>query len=267
MESKKKIIDDLAFLQTTADATYSYMSNIEQGQIQKFCFGMIKRLGDTASSTKLLFENLEENPNLEFSIGIMFRAVILDALISMNLYKVIKQMQIAHESNAVIEQEVLKFCNIYLADGLNKTIRYFEDASKYLNLTEEDVKKKKIDFIKLYSIYFSENNSGKVKFDQVKGGKELFKQLAMDDNFKEISKIYDCYMFFSKYDHFGILGLEISENKLNEKLHYYRNMCEILIGHNAFVHIVLDCYCRDEIVKKQKEISNAYLLQDIKEIS
>lgn len=124
------IIQHLEFLQVSSGKTCQYLSNKELNTIQFFCSGLLRRIDDTTTSIKALFELLLPNQKHGFSIGLLLRALILDTLISMYIIKLIKDLESQGKTPKETEIEVERLCNVFLSDGLSHALTYIEDAQK-----------------------------------------------------------------------------------------------------------------------------------------
>ena len=94
---------------------------------------------------------------------------------------------------------------------------------------------------------------------------KLFKSLANSSNLKELSKIYDdAYLFFSKYDHFGILYFEVYRMKYEEKLQRIFRGIELFLGGQSILHIMLNQYTpNDTFVIEQSNLAATYLFEKV----
>lgn len=261
-------ISNLEFLQSTSDKTCQYLSGKEINIIQFFCLGLLRRIDDTTSSTKILFTQLKENHKLEFTIGIMFRALVLDTLISMNLFKLIKDLEAQSKTDEEIETAVKEFCNEALSDGLRTTLAYIKDAETYgmktAQETAETFKNMGHVFKPFFDNYPGDGTKPNLKYKKNHNGKQLFEALAKTTDLKEISKIYDGYAYLSKYDHFGIIYYHAINEKLETKLEIYKSMSETFVAHNALIHVLLARYSKnDNFINEQSLHTNDYLLKNI----
>lgn len=264
----EKIIKNLEFLKSSTDKTCQYLSGMEVNTIQLFCLGLLRRINDT-TTTKVLFELLPDNNKHEFSIGIMFRVLVLDTLISMNLYKLIKELD-ADNSKSSIEKEteIESFCNTFLSDGLSSILNYIQQAQTWGMKTKEETEKTFKNIVGLFTRFFENYNDDgtrpKLKYSSKYTANQLFEKLAKDNDLKEISKIYDSYAYLSKYDHFGIVYFQAINEVLDSKLKIYSNTSEVFVAHNALIHVLLARHSsNDKFINEQKDFANEYLLQHI----
>lgn len=263
-----KILKHLEFLQETSDRTCQYLSSKEINVIQLFCLGLLRRMDDTTTATQVLFDLLPKNHKHEFSIGVMFRALVLDTLISMNLYKLIKELETQGKTPGETEEAVKEFCNTFLSDGLNATLSYIQDAETIGMRTADETAQSFKNMGHVYKPFF-DNYPGngtrpKLKFTKKHTAKQLFENLAKTNDLKEVAKIYDSYAYLSKYDHFGIIYYNAINETLDSKIKIYENAAEAFVAHVALVHVILARHSQnDKFINEQSRITNDYLLNNV----
>lgn len=222
----------------------------------------MKRLVDVTSSSRILFNQIKDNKYLEFSIGIIYRAIILDTLICLNWMKDIENGKTNRITFEELEANSLKYCNEYLSEG----IKYAISSIETMNLN--DNKSKNTDFYKLivesYPEYFIEySNDGskpKLKFGSGKPAKALLKQLQQHKDLNNASKIiYQSYDFLSKYDHFNIIYFDMINQKLSEKFKHYELVLESFVLHLSNINYILSLFLKDDdFIKNQDKITIEY---------
>lgn len=263
-----KLIKHLEFLQASSEKTCNYLSDKKINTIPFFCSGLLRRIDDTTTSIKALFELLLPNQKHGFSIGLLFRALILDTLISMYILKFIKDLESQEKTPKETKIEVERLCKVFLSDGLSHALTYIEDAKKLRIRTEEE---KIQDFITMGNIFkpFFDNypNDGtrpKLKFNERFNAIQLFEKLAKNNDFEKASEIYDIYTYLSKYEHFGIVYFHAINEKLDGKLDIFSKAVKAFVGHNAILHWILAQYAENDIfIKEQSRLANDYLLNNV----
>ncbi len=263
-----KLIKHLGFLQETSNKTCQYLSGKEINTIQFFCLGLLKRVDDTMTATKALFDLLPKNHKHEFSIGILFRALILDTLISMNLFKLIKDLEAQEKNEQETEEAVMEFCNKFLSDGLKVTLSYIQYAET-LGMrtpaeTQQAFKNMGHDYKRFFDNYLDDGTPPTLKFPKQDTAKQLFGKLAKSDELKEVAKIYDIYAYLSKYDHFGIIYYNAINEKLESKIKIYASAAETFVAHTTLIHVILARHSlNDEFINEQSKVTNGYLLNNV----
>jgi hypothetical protein len=263
METALKHLD---FFISHIGETMAYFHEADLTQNQLFAIGLLERLRDASFNLKLTLQNIKQTPELEYSAALTVRSILLDSLIGLS---VLKHLVTAEENNATdeeIENIATENSQQYLADGLNITLNYFEQAKSFGLVKEDDVKLLYNNLVKKYSFYFNEHNLDgsrpKVRFKRPPTNFELFKTLAENTDFNELSKIYDAYLFYSKYDHFGILFFEIVRLDINHKLKQLYNCIDIFVKHQAYLFCILKVFSKgDKFIDSRFEISRSYAAQ------
>jgi DNA-binding ferritin-like protein (Dps family) len=263
-----KLLKHLEFLQASSEKTCNYLSDKEINTIPFFCLGLLKRIQDTTTSTKALFEILLQNHNHGFSIGLLLRALIFDSLISMNLMKLINDCEVQGKNTEATDEAVKEFCDKFLSDGLKTTLNYIQDAKTFEMRTAAETADSFKNMGNLYQPYFDnyqdDGTKPKLIFKDSPTARNLFEILAKSTDLKEVSKIYDSYTYLSKYEHFGIVYYNAINEDLDSKLNIFTKAVEAFVGHNAILHFILAKYSQnDEFIKEQSRFVNDYLLKNV----
>ena len=243
--------------------------NITPNSAQWFTLGMLQRLLNASVAIKVLLPEYLKKSLYDFSIGIILRPIILDALIGLNLYALLKNGLAEKLENKKLIDKVDAFCNAILADGLIQTLKYFKQMESY-GLAEAD---KLTEMYNHFSVKYSDfliqacgiNTMPRPKHKIESKANNQFKNLADDQDMKTIGhRLYGLYTIYSKYDHFGFLSLELSDNEkkiqsdrisatLSLFVNHYANLCDILqrVTPN-------DIVVKDIFLSSQEYLSNKY---------
>lgn len=234
-----------------------------------FCLGIIERLCHSSKTIKSLLEKIELVPSHESSVGIILRTLLLDTLMGMNLFKIYCDSEVEGDSQEIIYEKSSIFCAINLSDGLSKTLSYLTDAKKYGYINEEQLKEAYKNTVTSKSYFFEPyHNDGTVpvlRHRKYFSPQKLFEVLASDPNMKKTASIYDAYLYFSKYDHFGIMYYEIIRMDKMEKQRIYIEAFEALVAHLTFLIIILlKTFEKDEFLKVKAMQVNEYFEKMVK---
>lgn len=255
----------LAFFVTHISKTLSHFKDKELTETQMVCIGLLERLRNISIQLNLTLGNIEKLPHLEFSAGILIRAIILDNLISLSLFKLLADCEKDVVPTNEINNIVKEYCNRILSDGLSGTLSYAE-LSKELNFHDEgQIEKAFNNFAITYQGYINPHlNDGSkpvLKFKRFPNAKDLFKELAKTQELRELSKIYDAYLFYSKYDHFGVLYFDIINVDHSTKIKKLDTSINLFVRHQAILHGILFQFSNeDSFLKSQYDIAGEYLL-------
>lgn len=246
--------------------TLSYFNNKELTQIQFFAIGLLQRLKNSSVLLKLALRNIVKYPELEYSVGIIIRALLLDKLIALNLYKLIRTSEIENHSKELMEQVAKDYCVSRLADGLTTTIDYAQLSRDVKFIDDDKLKASYNNFAQKYKDYLEphagDGSKPKVRVPKVPTTKQLFKELAGDNELQEISKIYDYYQLYSKYDHFNVLYFDTLDVDLEKKFLLVKKCIKLLITHQVILHEFLKRFSQsDKFVEEQYKIAVTYFSQ------
>ena len=226
--------------------TSQYLDNKDLNSIQFFCIGLLERLSSSSLALNTLLDKMNANPSLEYACGIILRSTLLDALIVLNLYNILIENEASTKTDADKEQIVKEFCDTMLSDGLENTLKYIKAAKDVNIINQQQLKDTYKNFVEGRQMFFEPyTNDGSipvVKNKKYYSPTELFKRIANNPKLKELSKIYDSYLFFSKYDHFGILYYEVSRQQYIDQLDRICKGIDLFVGTNSILHLALRIY-------------------------
>jgi len=263
------ILQHLNFIQETAEATCSHFyEGPTVNAVQGFCISLLERLKHGTLTLTMLFEAMNHERAHEFSTGILTRALLLDTLIGMNLLLVLKKAESEEVSPEEREARILQFCNIMLADGLGQTLTYLDSAREMGFISDGQLAESYTNFAHNHTPFFNnypDNGSRPVlKYPKADGPGKLFKNLAQHPELQNVAKLYDAYLYFSKYDHFGIMSSEIIREPWGSKMSTYLNVVEAFVADLTFLHVILAGQSiGDAFIAQQSELSNKYLLEQV----
>jgi hypothetical protein len=170
-----------------------------------------------------LIVNLDKNDLIDIPIGLILRASLLDSLISFDLLYF-------SENKEDLEGKIQK----YLIDNNINTYGYFQELKKYGIVQSEDFISARenmersikilIDHMGIKDIeeLISRENDYKPP-----SPKAIFKKL-INSKYKYLSGCFDCYNYYSKYEHFGILYPMISRQDNTQKNNIVKTSLEYI---------------------------------------
>lgn len=260
--------DHLEFIINNSTEVSNHLYGKELSLTQTFCLGIIERLCHSTKTLKTLFEKIETEPSHEYSIGIIVRALLLDTLTGMNLFKIHCDSEANKDTEEVNDKKSSLFCEINLSDGLSKTLSYLSNAKKYGFIDKEQLKESYKNTVASKSYFFEPYlNDGTIpvlKHKKYFSPQKLFEILASDANMKKTASIYDAYLYFSKYDHFGIMYYEIIRMNKDEKQRTYLEAFEGLVAHLTFLIVILNkTFKTDNLLTAKATQANDYFAKMI----
>lgn len=258
----KKCIDHLEFFVNNIQKTQLHFNHVDLNFGQQLAIGMLQRLLHVSITFKFTLENIEKFPQLEFSAGLSGRAVILDTLIITDLITslVEPEEKLTQEQLKIKSEELIK---AILSDGLNSTLDYFAIAYQYRYVNETKAKILFNSFALRYKDFLKPKEMDGVKpevlFKKQINAKDIFIKLAKEPITKDLGKIYDTYLFYSKYDHFSAMYFDAINTPLEKKIQHLNTCIEILISHQMNLFFILSYWSNnDDFVKEQFNKAAAY---------
>lgn len=257
-------LSHLDFFIDQVPKTLSHFHQKEINAIQKFALGLLDRLLKVSLSLKVILEKINKIPELEFSAGIIMRAVILDMLIGLNFYKILKDSQSENYSTEKRKYLLEDFCNKILADGLDTTARSLKLGKDLGYISNKKLEEVFNNFANNQKLYLK-SHSGNGEMPESKYGRgnsptQLFKNIACDPEMKKIASIYDLYLFYSKYDHFGALYFETLDIPFNENLERINKVICLLVNHCANLYDIIERVSeKGNLISNQQKKIKSYL--------
>jgi hypothetical protein len=205
-------------------------------QIDFLCLAMLDRLNLSCHSLEILFEDLKHNTKSEYSCGIIARSVLLDTMISLNA--MIKLLDEDEKRN----ENLNDYCSIWLADSLKHSI---DNVSKlYEHKSKEERENLIQSFINYNPDFFEEETISsdkpmlKGKFKKPHKPEQLYNNIKNSD-LRMFASVYEGYLFYSKYDHFGQLFYEISRKDIKMRIDFLNRAIGVFPHHFYYLLVIL----------------------------
>ena len=142
------------------------------------------------------------NTKVEYSCGIIIRSVLLDYLIVLNAHEIYDR-NLKNSQNFYLELK--DYSIMMLCDTVRKTLEYLESLKN--QFTKEDIGKMYINLVAMnpecFEIYNNNGSKPIIKSKEYRSPQKLFNTLMKSKKFKNYRGIYEIYLFYSKYEHFG----------------------------------------------------------------
>lgn len=180
--------------------------NEELHGLDYFVVCYIERFVDTLCSINTLIANPENRIYTETSVGIIIRSSLLDLITIAYLYSY-KMEIIDEETQEKFDTEFDKF----MIDHIANNIKYFKTARDTGIATPDEYKLIIENLWSSYGFAFKDktidydNPENKLISKEFLSPKQMFLRIRNHHFTKEYAKIYDLYIYYSKYDHFGIM--------------------------------------------------------------
>lgn len=260
----EKLFQYLNFLIAHCRRTIEYFDKKNLNSIQFSCICLLERLSNPSIALKTLLEKINSDQSLEYACGIIVRSTLLDTLIVLNFYNILIENESGTKAFDEKKQIAEEFCAKILSDGLDKTLNYINIAKDLNVITQQQLEEAYKNFVSGRENYFkpyaNDGSRPVVKNKKYYSPTDLFRRIANNSKLKELSKIYDSYLFFSKYDHFSVLYYEVWRQDYIKKLERIHKAVELFILTQSILHLVLRLYSdKDEFMKNQSYESSKYL--------
>lgn len=228
---------------------------------QGFSTGMLQRLFYASNSINKLIYDQDEYIINDFSIGIIVRSILLDSLIGLNFYKILKDN--LHNSDTFLKNELNNFCSSVLSDGLIITLKYYKGLEKESVINMGQLKNRYTEFSYKYDNFLEQRDgNGTLPYSKFNFFSDAtpFKKLIPDLDLRPIAlRLQELYNIYSKYDHFGILYL-IDDTSFESKLNRISASISLFVNHYTNMFDILQrVSINDNFVNSQYEIANNYL--------
>lgn len=216
-----KLIKQVSYYGEHADKTLEIIGEAQLDSIEQTLYILIERLRNCCVSVRTLLKEYQTNGIQvhEFSIGILLRAVLLDALIGIYLRQELMRYLTEEEDTATAKFQAL--CKEFLNDGFDKTVQYAECLQGYGLISNNEVQDIYNLFLEHYPDSFESTLSNnkpvaKVNKQIKKGPVALFHSIAQGE-LKDSLGIYDAYLYYSKYDHMSMATYVFQRKHREEK--------------------------------------------------
>jgi hypothetical protein len=233
---------------TKTDELLSHFNNTSGNEIHFFCLHMLERLNFSSVGLSTIAKEILIKTQLEYSAGIILRTVLLDYMIVLNAQVIIvKNLQTPIE----LHEKLKNFCSIMLSDCINHTI----NSIKKLRIPQKDLKKIYTGIVQAYPDDFEQyNNDGScpiVKEKKSFPNGKLFEDIFNSKEFRKYSDVYQAYLFYSKYDHFGKMYYDLLRHDFKNRFFKLNESVKVFPRKIMFVTLILIIlYPNDKFLEK-----------------
>ncbi|MBL0200971.1 MAG: hypothetical protein IPP81_12820 [Chitinophagaceae bacterium] len=260
-----KSIQHLEFIETHGKEIIYHYNKDDVPLPCFFYLGLIERLHSTAISLNALIKTVNDVPEMEFSIGLIVRTVILDFLIGLRGYDIYKEGEEAGSNHDAIDIDLKKYCNITLADGVVKTGKYFVLLNKKEQLSDEKLHETLNKLSGDYSNWIEKYNNDKVapksKFEQGLTGSGLFEKISDSPGIKALALHFEKYAMFSKYEHFSAMSYTVLRRPIVDQLPTIDHAIEVFVLHLFICADIIKKYLNDDFINGKIRILTEYIAE------
>lgn len=173
-----------------------YFVNREQKEIVRYTYCGIEKVNKVFRTFQLLYPSLDNSSDVEFSLGIIARSLLMDMILMMGAKKITSQ---ANEENFdTVKIELSNYSYKVLNDGTEYFIQEIYSSSQ---LSENEKREKAEKFASLFpKAYKLDGPKPKILDEYRLNLKKILKEVKEEAFFGK-DQIKNLYAYYSKYDH------------------------------------------------------------------
>jgi hypothetical protein len=255
----ENIFKRLDFVIKESEEMTKHFDQKELEEVTMFCMCMLDRLNFSSESLKVLMNNFLANTKMEYSSGIIIRSVLLDYLIVLNAMDVYGKNLM---DGPKLYRELNEFCLMMLCDSVRNTMEYFDSlkgqipdetlSNMYNNLVAMNSK--------CFEPYTNDGTRPIIRTKVYKSPKQMFNTLLTSKELSRYKSVYEAYLFYSKYDHFGQMFYGLSRRKPIDQLGNIDKVISIFPRILLFTTVILETlFGGDEFLKTKREAITLFI--------
>lgn len=267
----EKHVMHLHFMADLAREIMMHFNKKEMNRVPHAYVELLARVKAASKGLIKLVEGMEEEPELEFSAALVLRTMILDFFISLRGYD-IKQRDLSEgKPQEQIHAELEAYFNIILGDGLSLTAKHVARMENNGHITTENLHAVLANMTVTYEPFLEPYANDKrvvSKYPRAPRNDKLFDKLCENPELKELTKHFEAYALYSKYEHFSIMSYHTFRRDLEQQAKTVRNMIEILALHTYQIIVMLRYYNdKDDFLKERHAGISLYIFSEIFEMT
>lgn len=259
----------LQHLKFIYEQAYSIMLNYNKGEMNLVPHSYLELLSRVWAASKglnKLIDGIEDEPELEFSAGLVIRTMILDFFVSLRGYDIKERAIKAGKQSQQVKDEVEAYFKTILGGGLKLSANHFSRMESKGHITEAELHNVLNNMTIKYSLFlqpYTNNKSVVTHFGEAPKNNELFDQISGNPELKNFAKHFDTYNLYSKYEHFSIMSFDAFRRDVEAQTKTLQEMVEILILHVFKIVGMLLYYLNDEFLKEKHFKIGEYIGKEI----
>lgn len=257
----------LGFLiQQTSEVMHEY-NGAQLDHIAHTYLELISRLHAGCKGLQKLVANVSQEPELEFCIGLIIRTFLLDFMIGLRGKDIQQQLQSEGKNKEEIDSAVKDYMYKILADGLRQTGSLFIRFENRGLISEAQLHSILENLSNRYSFFLKGYKHDKqmpvVKFPGAPQVSTLFEELSESPEVKLLSRKYETYALYSKYEHFGAMSAEVFRRDQESQFKTIKEGIEILLLHFFICLSVLKSFISDNFFNEKYLLLVHYTSQEV----
>jgi len=190
------ILDHLSITHFTSKMTMNHFLNKVQDEMIRFVYCGVQKTSKVSIAILKLYPQIKENEDLEFSLGILVRSVLMDMILAMGVKKI--YLKYNGGNYELIKDEIKSYCFKVINDG---TKHFLDEIDSSQKLSEKEKKEHFEKFTASFSNAFDFSSpKPKLKKEYNLRLAEIYYE-SKDSSFVTGEAIYNLYSYYSKYDH------------------------------------------------------------------
>lgn len=232
-------------------------------ELEQYLVLSLDRLCKASRSLSVLFNVYDQDKSLIFSIAVIYRAALLDSLLSAHLY-IIDAEDLKEQSQEISREKLNEICKTYLADGVNRVLDIFKREQQLGLITNERLSQTFNKYVGMYPNYFKEYKYDGTEPEKLIKNfytpKAIANKIFSSREFKNLQAIYGKYDLYSKFDHFSLIYYELGNADIKITNEGFFESTKHLILHSIIIHVFMKIvYNNDMYIEKQSKIISKYL--------
>jgi hypothetical protein len=212
IESEQKLNLTIDLLSKIVRVGNSAQEKFPQAHYEIIVFvfiGYLERLTASLDSINILLQQYKDKPYIETSIGLIIRASLLDYMTMAYMSTFFSDIKSKDDTEGEIKFQE-KF-NALICDQIHNTFKYLKLTKSSNLISQEDYNSAIENCYKNYHFAFIDDQvdydhpEQKLICTKFVSPRDMFTRIHNHPLTKKYSKVYDLYIYYSKYEHYGIM--------------------------------------------------------------
>jgi len=191
-----KIYEHLNVVSSTSLIAMPFFEDKNQNELENFVYVGIKKISKISLAFLRLYEQMDDSEDLEFSLGILSRSIMMDMILFMGVQKILGKYNKTNYDE--IKGEIKQYCLKVISDGTTHLVEQIHESDI---LSEQEKSDTAMRLTSKFPGVFDFSGNIPTKRNQYKfRHKEIYRE-SKNLNNEHNETIYHLYDFYSKYDH------------------------------------------------------------------
>jgi hypothetical protein len=174
----------------------NHFVNKNQNEVERFVFAGIEKTRKISSTILRLYSEMNDNNEVEFSLGILVRSLLMDIILVLKIKKLYADYEgiISDE----FKSDLKTCCYKIISDG---TSHFIEEIFASENLSTEDKKEFSSKFVSIFPEAFDTSSEKPKLYKDFRTSLKGIYESSKHPKLVNRETIYNLYSYYSKYDH------------------------------------------------------------------